>query len=114
MGELPHLKALVERHADQPFAVVGINTDGDKQEYLRLAEKHGVTWRSAWQGSTSGPIPTEWGVTSYPTVFVLDAQHRIRFVNARGARLGQVVDELLGELANENESSSGETEAGEG
>jgi len=98
VGELPHLKTLVERYADKPFAVVGVNTDGDKQEYSDKAERHGVTWRSSWQGSTSGPWPTKWGVNSYPTVFVLDAEQRIRYLDARGERLGEVVAELLAEL----------------
>ena len=32
MGEIPHLKALVERHKEDPFAIVGVNTDDDKDE----------------------------------------------------------------------------------
>ena len=96
MGELPHLKALVERHANEAFAIVGVNTDDDKDGYRKKAAEFGVTWRSAWQGSTDGPIPTRWGIDSYPTIFVLDAEHVIRSVNARGAELERVVDELMG------------------
>ena len=97
MGEIPHEKALVERLKDAPFAIVGVNTDGDKDEYRRKLADYGVTWRSAWQGSTSGPIPTQWGINSYPSVFVLDAKHVIRNIGARGEELGRVVDELLAE-----------------
>ena len=99
MGEIPHQKALVERHANGPFAIVGVNTDEDEHEYRKRAAEHGVTWRSAWQGSTSGPIPTAWGIESYPTIFVLDADHVIRHVNPRGEALEQAVDELMRELA---------------
>ncbi len=98
MGEIPHQKALVERHANEPFAIVGVNTDDDKDEYRKKAIEHGVSWRSAWQGSTRGPIPAKWGVNSYPTIFVLDADHVIRHVDARGAELERVVGELLAEL----------------
>lgn len=101
MGELPHLKALVERHADRPFAIVGINTDSDKAEYRRKIEQHGVTWRNAWAGSPGGPIPRSWAVDSYPTIFVLDAQHIIRAVDARGRRLEQVVQQLLDEVGSQ-------------
>jgi hypothetical protein len=77
---------------------VGVNTDDDKDDYRAKLDEYGVTWRSAWQGSTRGPIPTSWGVDSYPTIFVLDAQHVLRYVNARGEALGQAVDTLLAEL----------------
>ena len=97
MGEIPHQKALVERLKDEPFAIVGINTDDEKDDYERKVVEYGVTWRSSWQGSTGGPIPTQWGVTSYPTIFVLDANHVIREVDVRGAALGRVVDKLLAE-----------------
>jgi hypothetical protein len=98
VGDIPHLKALVERHKDQPFAIVGVNTDRDKEEYRRKVEQHGVTWRSAWAGSPAGELPRAWGIQSYPTVFVLDASHTIRHTDARGERLSEVVAELLQEL----------------
>ncbi len=97
MGELPHLKALVQRHADQPFAIVGVNTDRDKDKYKQQALDHGVTWRSAWEGSTDGPIPTRWGVYAYPTTLVLDVNHVIRAIGPRGEALSHLVDELLAE-----------------
>jgi hypothetical protein len=97
VAELPHLKALVERHASKPFAVLGVNTDRSKDEFRARSREHGVTWRSAWQGSTQGPLPTLWGIQAYPTVFVLDAKHVIRAIGARGEALARVVDELLAE-----------------
>jgi hypothetical protein len=107
VGEIPHEKALVERLKNEPFALVGVNTDDDKDEYRRNLADYGVTWRSSWQGSTSGPWPTQWGINSYPTIFVLDAEHRIRFLDARGEELGRVVDELLAEM----KAKGGDTQA---
>lgn len=98
MGEIPHLKALVQRHADAPFALLGVNTDSGPVEYRKKAIDHGVTWRSAWQGSTEGPIPTTWGIDGYPTIFVLDAKHVIRAVDVSGNELSKLVRELLAEL----------------
>jgi hypothetical protein len=98
VGEIPHQKALVERHKDEPFAIVGVNTDSDKDDYEKKVAEYGVTWRSSWQGGMDGPVPTTWGVDSYPTIFVLDADHVIRYLDARGPQLGRVVEELLAEL----------------
>ncbi len=98
MGMIPHEKALVERLKNEPFALIGINTDKDKDEYRKKAKEMGVTWRSSWQGSTSGVLPRAWGITSYPTIFVLDAEGVIRFTNVRGEALSKAVDTLLAEL----------------
>jgi hypothetical protein len=97
VGEIPHEKALVERLKNAPFVLLGVNTDDDKDEYRKKLAEYGVTWRSAWQGSTRGPIPTQWGINSYPSIFVLDAKHVIRNIGARGEELGRVVDDLLRE-----------------
>lgn len=93
------MKALVERHKDQPFAILGINTDSDKASFRKQAEQHGLTWRNAWQGSTQGPLPISWGVSSYPTIFVLDTRLVIRHLNARGPELARAVEQLLEEAA---------------
>ena len=95
MGEIPHEKALVQRHPSEAFAIVGVNTDGSKEMYREKAARHGVTWRSAWEGSPDGPLPTLWGIDSYPTIFVLDEQHVLRHVNPRGDELERVVGELV-------------------
>ncbi len=97
------MKALVQRHADRPFAILGVNTDRDKELFRKQAGEYGVSWRSSWQGSTDGPIPTDWGIDSYPTIFVLDADHVIRAIDARGERLARVVDELLAETDSKHE-----------
>lgn len=101
MGELPHLKALVERHADRPFAILGINTDSDKADYRRKLEQHGVTWRNAWTGGPGGAVSRSWSIDRYPTIFVLDAQHVIRAIDTRDKRLDAIVQELLDEVAAE-------------
>jgi len=88
----------VERHKDRAFAIVGVNTDDERAFYRRQNEDFGVTWRSAWQGSTHGPISRQWGVRAYPTTYLLDAQHRVRTVNASGLALEAAVEALLREL----------------
>jgi len=95
---LPHLKELVKLHANDPFALVGVATDPDLSEYLTKARGAGVTWRNAWAGGTMGTWPTSWGVQRYPTVYVLDAQGVVRFVDVRGEALSRAVQTLLDEM----------------
>lgn len=95
---IPHEKALVERLKNEPFALVGVNTDTSKDDYRAKAKEMGVTWRSAWDGSTSGPVCRQWSVRSFPTVHVIDAKGILRFTGLRGEQLSQAVDGLLKEM----------------
>ncbi len=63
---------------------------------------------NAWCGSQNARWPKQWGINSYPTIFVLDAEGVIRYVNARGDELERVVGELVEESKEKSvESSSG-------
>lgn len=97
---IPHERSLVQRLKNEPFALVGVDSDRDKDEFRKKAAAMGVTWRSSWQGSTEGPIPTQWGVEGWPTLYLIDAKGLIRKVwlgPAGSALLDQAIDELVAE-----------------
>jgi len=95
---IPHEKTLVKRLEDQPFALVGINSDNEKR-YRERRPEMGVTWRSFFDGgSTGGPIASQWGVTGWPTIYVLDAEGKIRYQGVRGDEMDRAVDTLLVEM----------------
>lgn len=101
---IPREKALVERLKTEPFALVGINTDSDLEQFKQQCKKQGIAWRSSFQGSTGGPLCKAWGIHAFPTIFVLDAKGVVRFVNVREDALDRAVDKLLAEM----KSSSGQ------
>ena len=96
----PHERSLVERLKDEPFALVGVNSDKDLEALKPVLEKESITWRSFWNGpnGTSGPISKRWNVKGWPTIYVLDARGKIRFKGVRGESMDEAVDELLAEL----------------
>jgi hypothetical protein len=94
----PHERSLVKRLENKPFALIGINSDEDKEKLKPVLAKEEITWRSFWDQSTEGPIATAWNVSGWPTIYVLDAQGTIRAKNVRGEELDRVVDSLLAEL----------------
>ena len=96
----PHERSLVKRLSDKPFALIGVNSDGDLEALQPRLEKENITWRSFWNGpdGTNGPISTAWGVRGWPTIYILDAKGVIRFKDLRGAAIDEAVDELLAEL----------------
>lgn len=109
MAMIPHERTLVKRLADQPFTLLGINSDpADVYREKRVAME--VTWPSFWDGGTTrGPIASQWGVSGWPTIYVLDHLGRIRFKGVREERMDQAVDQLLAELRGERPSPSTES-----
>ena len=95
----PHERSLVKRLEGQPFALLGINSDRDREALKKVMKKQGITWRSFWNGgSTGGPISSAWNVRSWPTIYVLDHKGVIRYKNVRGERMDEAVDALLAEM----------------
>jgi len=94
---IPHERALVERLKNEPFALLGINSDGDAKKVKGILEKRKITWRQAIDGSTSGPLATKWGVNGWPTIYVLDAKGVIRHKDLRDDDLEKAVVKLIAE-----------------
>lgn len=94
----PHERSLVKKLKDQPFALLGINSDS-KDVALRAIENENLTWRSWWDGGdTRGPIARQWNVQAWPTIYVLDHKGVIRYKNVRGEAMEKAVLELLKEM----------------
>jgi hypothetical protein len=94
----PHERSLVKRLENKPFALIGINSDSDRDALKKTMEKEQITWRSFWDGgSTGGPIASKWNVTGWPTIYVVDAKGVIRHKNVRGEAMDKAVDDLLKE-----------------
>ena len=98
MGMYPYERSLVKRMEGRPFALVGVNSDADREELRRVIARQGLTWRSFWDGGgTRGPIAKSWNVRAWPTLYVLDHEGRIRFKNLRDRDLDDAVDRLVAE-----------------
>lgn len=95
---LPHEKELVANWKDRPFSLVGVNSDQGGQDALRkIVEKEGITWRNAVEGSTSGPIATDWNIRGWPTLYVIDGDGVIRW-KGHGGDWEKVAGECLDRL----------------
>jgi hypothetical protein len=97
----PHERSLVKRLENSPFALIGVNSDSDKDKLKEVLEKENITWRSFWNGpkGTGGPISDAWHVRGWPTIYVLDGDGVIRYRDVRGEDMDRAVDQLLKELA---------------
>lgn len=114
-----HERSLVHQLADKPFVLIGVNSDKDLNTIRKTVKEKELTWRSFQNNREGKPdISKEWGVRGWPTIYVIDAEGKIRFKNVRGEKMDQAVEELLKEMGEEVTISHDDEEdkpaAGEG
>jgi hypothetical protein len=101
----PHERSLVKRLEGKPFALIGINSDRDREALKKTLVQEQITWRSFWNGgSTQGPISTAWGVRGWPTIYILDHKGVIR---AHSVGSSALKDEVVDRLIQEAEEDAG-------
>ena len=94
---LPHEKELVKRLEKEPFALLGLNSDGDAPTVRAILEQNQITWRQAVLGSTKGELARRWNVQGWPTIYVLDAKGVIRYRDVRDDAMEKAVIRLIAE-----------------
>jgi peroxiredoxin len=95
----PHERSLVKRMKDEKFTLLGIHSDATPEKFKEAAKREEITWPVIFDGgSTSGPVATQWGITGWPTTYVLDSKGVIRFVDVRDEAMDAAVDKLLEEM----------------
>jgi len=94
----PHERSLVKELEKEPFVLFGVNSDDSPEKYKTEAEQNGITWPSFFDGGMiGGPIAAQWGVTGWPTIYVIDKKGVIRFKGLRDEKLAEAVKKLLAE-----------------
>jgi thiol-disulfide isomerase/thioredoxin len=98
----PQEQELVQRSKDKPFVLLGINCDDDRDSIRHTVARRGLSWTSWWDGGPEGGrIRRDWHVSGFPTIWVLDRNHVIRFRGLRGKELDDAVAKLVKEAEEE-------------
>jgi hypothetical protein len=98
----PHERSLVKKYEGKPFAIVGVNSDSNREQLQKTIARENLTWRSFWDGgSTQGPIASRWNVTGWPTVYLIDHEGII----VRQVGMSKADDELIEEKVRQAESA---------
>jgi hypothetical protein len=74
-----HERSLVSKMSGKPFALIGVNSDQDRNALKQVLKEQNITWRSFWNGgSTRGPISNAWNLEGWPTLVLIDHKGVIR------------------------------------
>ena len=89
----------MSRLADEPFALLGVNSDEDREALKKTMADEQITWRSWWdEGNVEGPIHTTWQIEERPAIHILDGKGVIRHKNIPPEEVDAAIDRLLAEL----------------
>jgi hypothetical protein len=91
---LPHERDLVQRLADRPFTLLGINSDESRSALKKIIASEKITWPNIYDGKR-GALARRWNVSSWPTIYVLDHEGVIRYRDVRDEALEKAVLTLL-------------------
>jgi thiol-disulfide isomerase/thioredoxin len=98
----PQEQDLMHRFKNRPFALLGINCDDDRDAICQTVARKGLSWPSWWDsGPDGGRIQRDWHIGGYPSIWVLDHKHFIRFKDVRGKELDDAVEKLVKEAEDE-------------
>ncbi|HWB10426.1 MAG TPA: erythromycin esterase family protein [Pirellulales bacterium] len=104
MAMVPDERALVERMAGRPFALIGVNGDQPGDDLKKKNEEHEINWRSFKnQPRPDAPsISDRWNIQGWPALILMDRNGIIRakWVGSPGS---DVLDEQIEALVKEAE-----------
>jgi hypothetical protein len=101
----PHERSLVKKMEGKPFVLIGVNSDqGSAEDIKKKNDAEQITWRSFKNDrGGKGPISTDWSVSGWPTLYLLDGKGVIR-KKWVGAPNETVLDEAVEKVVKETEA----------
>ena len=77
-AQIQAVREVLGRHAQDPFAVLGVTSDSDAAKFREFVKAKDVRWPSIWEGGRLGAIAQQYKVRALPTMFLIDAEGVIR------------------------------------
>lgn len=99
--QYPYERLMLELYKNWPFAILGVDSSASAAKASDVKAAEHLPYPSWWDGggakNTEGPIATAWNVQGWPTIYVIDRDGVIRFVDLREEDLLKGVRYLLTE-----------------
>lgn len=96
-GEVPNLVKAYRSYRDKGFEVLGISFDSSEKEFKQFIEDQKMTWREYYDGlGWDNKVGKVYGIGAIPAMYLLDKEGKVITDNARGPRLGEILEKYLG------------------
>ncbi len=110
--EIPHMKEIYQQYHDRGFEIVGISLDDDREQLEKFLEEKEVPWKIIFNEEGTSSTADYYGVTAIPTMILVAADGNVISTKARGPKLSEELEKLLGPPEEEEEAAE-ETDAEE-
>lgn len=116
-AELPNVKEMYAAYHDKGFDVVGVSLDTSLEKVEEFVEAQEIPWANLYgedeeHDGWDHPMATYYGISGIPTAILVDQQGRAVDLNARGVRLRDELQRLLGDpVESPTEGDEAETDA---
>lgn len=100
--ELPNVLANYKKYHSKGFEVVGISLDEDEDALKEFLKERAIPWTTLFgkDEATRGwehPMAVKYGVMGIPTVILVGKDGKVVNLEARGEKLGELLEQLLGD-----------------
>ncbi len=95
LEEFPAMKQLYAKHHKQGLEVVGISLDADRQLVDGFQEQWKLPWKMTLSGSDRDATRTRYKARTIPSLFLVDREGKIAYVDVRGRALKTAVEKLM-------------------
>jgi thiol-disulfide isomerase/thioredoxin len=103
-------RSLHQKMAGRQFALVGVNSDTNRDLTRRIMKNQQIQWNNFWNGGNRfGEISTQWGVKTWPVLYVIDGDGIIQLKSVGGhnrAEILQLIEKLTAELDQKQSKST--------
>ena len=103
-------RTLHQKMEGRHFALVGVNSDTNRDLTRRIMKIQQIQWSNFWNdGSRFGEISTQWGVKTWPVLYVIDGDGIIRLKSVGGhnrAEILRLIEKLTAELEQKQSKST--------
>ncbi len=74
---IPQTNELHKKMKGKPLAIVSVSSDGKPEDVKNFLKKTEMPW-THWFDGQGGPVARQWGITGFPTVYVIDHKGIVR------------------------------------
>ncbi|MCR9199042.1 MAG: TlpA family protein disulfide reductase [Planctomycetaceae bacterium] len=110
-AEIPNMKEQLENYGDKGFAIVGVNLDNTRAAYQKYVDAQELTWTNLMSDKDGergwdNPVAAHYGVSAIPTAILVDKEGKVVSMSARGNRLNQLLEDILGPVETKEETGT--------